>query len=55
MTPMSYDCPGTEQVPDDCDKCEQTTITTCTPTTLFGERSVCYYYQKPTVFSSLQY
>ncbi|KAF0547344.1 hypothetical protein F8M41_000654 [Gigaspora margarita] len=26
-------CPDNQQIPDDCDKCEQTEATTCTPTT----------------------
>ncbi|CAG8748337.1 14049_t:CDS:1, partial [Dentiscutata erythropus] len=32
-TPTLSACPDNEQVPDDCDKCEQTTTVTCTPTT----------------------
>ncbi|CAG8677887.1 6706_t:CDS:1, partial [Dentiscutata heterogama] len=32
-TPSLSACPDNEQVPDDCDKCEQTTTVTCTPTT----------------------
>ncbi|CAG8680746.1 12752_t:CDS:1 [Cetraspora pellucida] len=32
-TPTPYDCPDTKQVPDNCDKCEQTTTITCIPTT----------------------
>ncbi|CAG8612129.1 13894_t:CDS:1, partial [Dentiscutata erythropus] len=31
-TPTLNACPDNEQVPDDCDKCEQTTTITCTPT-----------------------
>ncbi|CAG8752819.1 17637_t:CDS:1, partial [Cetraspora pellucida] len=32
-TPTLYSCPDSLQVPEECDKCEQTTTTTCTPTT----------------------
>ncbi|KAF0418482.1 hypothetical protein F8M41_007252 [Gigaspora margarita] len=31
-TPTLSACPNNERVPDDCDKCEQTTTVTCTPT-----------------------
>ncbi|CAG8476142.1 9123_t:CDS:2, partial [Gigaspora rosea] len=31
-TPTLSACPDNEQVPDDCDKCEQTTTVTCIPT-----------------------